>query len=143
MTSQIVNNTSTVSNAAENLELTRRGYDAFNTANLEVLTELCAENLTWHTPGRSFLAGDHTGRDATFAQFGRYGGETNGTFRAELKQLFVGEDGRVIAIHHNVAERNGKHLDVDCCLIFEIKDGRLVDGRECFYNLYAWDEFWS
>ena len=38
---------------------------------------------------------------------------------------------------------NGKHLDVDCCLVFELNDGRVTDGREHFYDLNAWDEFWS
>ena len=51
--------------------------------------------------------------------------------------------GGVIGIHHNTGERNGKHLDVDCCLVFELKDGRVIDGREHFGDLYAWDEFWS
>ena len=52
-------------------------------------------------------------------------------------------DGRVVGIHHNTAERNGKRLDVDCCIVFEIENGRLVEGREHFSDLYAWDEFWS
>jgi ketosteroid isomerase-like protein len=34
-------------------------------------------------------------------------------------------------------------LDVDCCIVFEVRDGRLIDGREYFGDLYAWDEFWS
>jgi ketosteroid isomerase-like protein len=33
-------------------------------------------------------------------------------------------------------------LDVDCCLVLEVKDGRITDGREHFYDLHAWDEFW-
>jgi len=44
-------------------------------------------------------------------------------------------DGRVIAIHHNTAERNGKELDVDCCLVFEVEDGRITAGSEYFYDL--------
>jgi hypothetical protein len=52
-------------------------------------------------------------------------------------------EGRVIGMHHNSGERGGKHLDVDCCLVFELKDGRITDGREHFGDLYAWDEFWS
>jgi ketosteroid isomerase-like protein len=52
-------------------------------------------------------------------------------------------DGVVVGIHHNSGERNGKHLDVDCCLVFQLKDGRVTDGREHFSDLYAWDEFWS
>lgn len=49
----------------------------------------------------------------------------------------------MVGIHHNSAEKKGKRLDVDCCLVFEVKDGRVTDGREYFYDLDAWDDFWS
>jgi hypothetical protein len=29
------------------------------------------------------------------------------------------------------------------CILFQLKDGRVTDGREHFHDLYAWDEFWS
>ena len=86
---------------------------------------------------------DRQGREATFAQFGRYGGGTGGTFKANLLHVLQDHDGRVVGVHRNTAQRNGKHLDVLCCLAFEFKDGRVIDGREHFYDLYAWDEFWS
>lgn len=127
----------------ENAAIVRRGYEAFNSGDMETLTGLFDENATWHTPGRSPIAGDHEGREAAFAQFGRYGGDTGGTFKAELQYLLEDDDGRVVGVHHNSAERDGKHLDVDCCLVFELKDGRVTDGREFFYDLNAWDEFWS
>ncbi|MEO8092438.1 MAG: nuclear transport factor 2 family protein [bacterium] len=129
--------------AAENAAVVRRGYEAFNAADMETLTELFDENGSWHTPGRSSLAGDHEGREASFAQFGRYGGETGGSFRAELRHLLADDDGRVVGIHHNSGERDGKRLDVDCCIVFQVEDGRITDGREHFYDLHAWDEFWS
>jgi len=129
--------------AAENAAIVRRGYEAFNTADMKTLTEIFDESASWHTPGRGSLAGDHKGREATFAYFGRLGQETGGTFKAELQHLLADDHGRVVAIHHNSGERAGKHLDVDCCLVFELKDGRVTDGREHFYDLYAWDEFWS
>jgi len=86
---------------SENAEIVRRGYEAFNKADVETLTELMDENASWHTPGRSPIAGDYQGRDAVFGQFGRYGGDTGGTFRAELKHVFTSDDGRVIGLHHN------------------------------------------
>jgi ketosteroid isomerase-like protein len=129
--------------AEENAAIVRRGYEAFNAGDMDTLTELFDESASWHTPGRSSLAGDHEGRDAAFAQFGRYGGDTGGTFKAELREVLADDDGRAVGIHHNTAERDGKQLDVDCCLVFEIKDGRVVDGREHFYDVHAWDEFWS
>src|SRR5207249_8972224 len=58
--------------------------EAFNKADIKSLTELFDENASWHTPGRGILAGDRREREAVFAQFGRYGQETGGTFRAEL-----------------------------------------------------------
>jgi ketosteroid isomerase-like protein len=129
--------------ADANAEAVRRGYAAFNAADLETLTQLFNENASWHTPGRGILAGDRKGRDATFAHFGRYGHETGGTFKAELRSVTADDSGRVIAIHHNTGERNGKRLDVDCCIVFEFRDGRVIDGREYFYDLHAWDAFWS
>lgn len=132
-----------MSTAEANAELVRRGYAAFNAADVQTLTEMIAEDASWHTPGRSRIAGDHVGRDAVFAQFARYGGETNGTFKADLRQVFGSDNGRVVAIHHNSGERNGRRLDSDCCLVFEIRNGRVISGREHFYDLHNWDAFWA
>ena len=127
----------------KNAEIVRRGYQAFNAADIKTLTELFDEKASWHTPGRSSIAGDHVGREAAFTQFGRYLQETGGSFKAELRHVAADDDGRVIAMHHNSGMRNGKRLDVDCCLVFQIENGQVTDGREYFYNLHAWDEFWS
>jgi ketosteroid isomerase-like protein len=126
-----------------NVAIVRRGYEAFNTGDIETLTEVFDESIVWHLPGRSSMAKDYQGRDATLAYFGQIGQETGGTFQAELQQLFAGDDGRVIGLQRSTAERNGKRLDVGNCIVFELKDGKVVDGREHFNDLYAWDEFWS
>ena len=126
-----------------NATIVRRGYEAFDLGDLATLTELFGDNVSWHTPGQSPLAGDVVGREAVVARLGRYLAETGGTFRADLKRVLTDEDGRVIGIHHNVAERHGRHLDVYCCIVFELENGRIVDGREHVYDLRAWDEFWS
>jgi ketosteroid isomerase-like protein len=93
--------------------------------------------------GQGRAGSSRGGREAVFAQFGRYGGETAGTFRAELLHVLTGHDGRAIGIHHNTAQRGDKTLDVHCCIVFEITDGRVIAGREHFFDLYVWDEFWS
>ena len=93
--------------AEENAAIIRRGYEAFNAGDMETLTELFDENASWHTPGKSPIAGDHEGRDAAFAQFGRYGGETGGTFKAELQHLLEDDDNRVVGVssQHRGANR--------------------------------------
>ena len=49
----------------------------------------------------------------------------------------------MVAIHHNSGERNGKRLDSDCCIVFEVKNGQMVSGREHLYDLHNWDAFWA
>src|ERR1019366_9203321 len=71
-------------------------------------------------------------REAAFAQFGRDGGQTGGTFKATLQHLLTSDDGSVVGVDHSSGERDGKHLDVGCCIVFEVKDGRITDGREHF-----------
>ena len=121
----------------------RRAYDAFNRGNLETLTEIFDESAVWHLPGRSLMATDYQGRDALLAYFGQLGQKTGGTFRAELEDLLADGADRVVGIQRSTAERDGKHLDVGNCIVFQLKDGRITDGREHFHDLYAWDEFWS
>ena len=129
--------------ADENVAIMRRAYEAFNTGQIETLNEIFDDSIVWHLPGRSSMANDYQGRDATFAYFGQIGQETGGTFQAELQQLFAGDDGRVIGLQRSTADRGGKHLDVGNCIVFQLTDGRVTDGREHFNDLYAWDEFWS
>lgn len=107
-----------------NAAIVRRGYEAFNAGDLQTLGEL-------------------VGPQPLFARLGRYLAETGGTFRADPKRVLTDEDGRVVVVQHNVAERNGKHLDVYSCVVFELEHGRIVDGREYVYDLDAWHEFWS
>lgn len=131
---------STIANSAD---IVRRGYKAFKEADVKTLIEIFDEAASWHTPGRGSIGGDRRGRDAVFAQFGRYGSETNGTFKAALQDVLATDDGRVVGIHRNTGERNGKRLDVSCCIVFEVKNGKIASGREHFFDLYNWDEFWA
>jgi uncharacterized protein len=126
-----------------NAAIVRRGYEALNAGDLAQLTELVADDVSWHTPGHSPLAGDLVGRQAVLARLGRYRAETGGTFTVDLKRVLTDEEGRVVGIHHNVAERDGRQLDVYGCIVFELENGRIVDGREHLSDLHAWDAFWS
>jgi ketosteroid isomerase-like protein len=49
--------------AHPNEELVRRGYEAFNTADVETLREVFADTTIFHEPGRSPISGDYQGLD--------------------------------------------------------------------------------
>jgi len=54
-----------------NIELTRRGYEAFAQGDLAALSELIADDVTWHALGVGPLSGTYHGRDEVFGFFGR------------------------------------------------------------------------
>jgi hypothetical protein len=44
-------------------ELVRRGYEAFNTADVETLRQVFADTTIFHEPGHSPVSGDYQGLD--------------------------------------------------------------------------------
>ena len=84
--------------ADENAAIKRRAYEAFNRGDMNTLIELFDESAVWHLPGRSSMANDYKGRDATLAYFGQIGQKTGGTFQAELQHVLADDEDRVIGI---------------------------------------------
>src|SRR5205807_9942462 len=109
--------------ADENAAIMRRAYAAFNSGDIDTLIALFDETAVWHLPGRSRFADDYRGREATFAYFAQLGQETGGTFQAELQHLLADDEDRVVGMQRSTAQREGKHLDVANCIVFELKDG--------------------
>jgi ketosteroid isomerase-like protein len=95
---------STITTEHPHATLVRRGYEAFNTGDIGALTKLFDDTASWHTPGRSTIAGEHEGREATCAQFGRYAGETTTTLKARLVRVLTDDDGGVLGVRQ-FAER--------------------------------------
>jgi ketosteroid isomerase-like protein len=106
-----------------NVQMMRDGYDAFAKGDLAALREIMAEDVVWHVPGRSALAGDYTGVDDVLAFFGRVMETTGGSFRAEPLTLLA-DDHYGTAPVRITAHRGDEHLDV-----MNVQTSRLQDGR--------------
>ena len=62
--------------ADENVAIMQRAYDAFNSGDIDTVAEIFDESIVWHLPGRSSMANDYQGRDATLAYFGQLAEKT-------------------------------------------------------------------
>jgi ketosteroid isomerase-like protein len=133
----------TIMSTEQFAEVVRRGYQGFSTADVALLTQVFDANSRWETPGKSPIAGLRTGRDNIFAHFGTYGRATDGTFKAELQFVTADANGCVVGVHRNTAKRMDRTLDSMCCIVFQVKDGRIVSGKEHFFDLHNWDAFWA
>lgn len=123
--------------------LVRKGYEAFSRGDMDTLRTILTADCTHHVPGNHRLSGDFKGLDAVLGYYGQLFAATNGTLRAELRNLFVDGRGHVIAVHQITAEQAGKKLDMAGGIVFRIVGEKATDLDECVEDIAAADEFWA
>src|SRR5919109_4932977 len=123
----------------QNLDIIRRGYEAFGRGDLDALLSLFDENIDWVTPGPPELptAGTRRGRQ-----------EVAGFFRTlnevfEIEQFtpreFMVQGDRVIVTGDEVARVRGSStpFNVQWAHAFELRNGLVVSFREYFDTFAA------
>jgi uncharacterized protein len=128
--------------AHPNEELVRRGYAAFNNADVETLRQLFADTTIFHEPGRSPISGDYEGIDQVLGFFGALVERSGGTFRATLHDV-VANDDHAIGLHSSDAERDGRTTRSPTVLVFHIRDGKLAETWSHHYDQHDFDAFWA
>ncbi len=128
--------------AAENAAVVRRGYEAFQSGDLDTLRELFSPDIRWHVNGRSSIAGTFEGRDAVLANFVNVASETGGSFKVEVHDLLASDD-HVVVLGRGSADRGGKHLHGNYCHVFHLSGGRVTEAWVVNEDPYTQDEFWA
>lgn len=108
-----------------NAAIIRDGFDMFNRADVEGLSNLLASDAVQRMPGDNLVSGEHKGRDNILAMYGKLGELTGGTFRAVIDQIYANDD-RVVVIYRGTAERGDKKLDTLRALVFEMQGGKIA-----------------
>ena len=121
--------------AAENADRIRAGYKVFNTGDVPGLIDLFAEDIVWHFPGNSKLAGEHVGRDATLGVLGAYGEAAGGTLQANMIDVMANGEKAAVRWHAKGSFTgpvrfegmiaNGAAIDVQGCDVLTIREGRI------------------
>jgi ketosteroid isomerase-like protein len=125
-----------------NAELLREGYAAYGTGDMNVLTELFADDIVWHVAGRSQLSGDYKGRDQVFGFFGKLMELSGGTSKIEVHDILASDEHAVAIVTGN-ATRAGKSFTGGDVHVFHVRNGQVVEFWDSPLDQYAADEFWS
>ena len=128
--------------AKENAEVVRRGYEAFQKGDLAAFDDILADDCVWHVPGKSQVAGDKKGRQATVEYYGQLGQLTEGSIQVELHDV-VANDEHVVGLHRSSASRGGKSYETTECIVFHVEGGRITEAWEHPFNLYGQDEVFA
>ena len=124
-------------------DLVREVFAAFGRGDIEALQrQYMTEDIRWHFPGRSPLAGDHEGPAVVAEILGRPAAMSGGTHRLELHDV-IGNDDRVVALATARAERAGRQLESSVVHVFRIREGKVAEAWTHHADLYSLDEFWS
>ncbi len=125
-----------------NAELVRTGYAALAAGDVNPFMGMLADNIKWHFPGHSVVAGDFEGKDALLANFGAMSEATGGNLQIDLFHVLA-DDRFVVAIEHVVGERGDKRYDRHDVAVFRMKDGKIAEGWAYVENLDDWDALLS
>ena len=128
--------------AHPNEDLLRRGYEAFGKGDMDTLNQLFADDIVWHTPGKSPIAGDYKGKQEVFAFFGKIAELSGGTFKLEIHEVLANDEHGVV-LATSTGQRDGKRIDDNSVNVFHIQDGKVTEFWGHPGDQYATDEFWS
>ena len=110
--------------------------------NAGELREFLADDIAWHVPGRSPIAGDYRGIDAVLAYFADRRARANATFRIQPHGMLA-DDERVVHFAGGRAERAGKTWEWETVGVFRVQNGRIAECWLLPFDQYAFDEVWS
>ncbi len=123
-----------------NATLWRRAEEAFSRRDMDTLRTIWADDIVYHFPGTSFLAGDHKGLDAVLAFFAKLG-EMNVQI-VEVHDVLASDD-HVVALVRGTASRQGEELALNQANIYHVRDGKIKEAWLLSTDQRALDEFFS
>ena len=129
-----------VENAYESV--IRRAYQDFESGDLDLLGTVMAQDVVWHEPGRSSLAGDYKGPEAVLGFLRRLKEQSGGTFNIEILEV-ISQPERAVVFQRETARRDGNVLDVITAVDFEIHHSKITEVTVYQADTYQFDEFWE
>jgi ketosteroid isomerase-like protein len=126
-----------------NAEIIRSGYEAFAAGDVPAVLAIFSDDISWHIPGRSPLAGTYTGPDEVLGFFQNLGERSNGTFNLEVQDILDNGDDKVVLLLTEMAQRDDKSLSVSAVHVWSVQDGKATTFQAFVADEYEVDEFWS
>jgi uncharacterized protein len=129
------------STVQRNIEVARKGYEAFNKQDVEAVMSLITDDAVWHGGPRGPIAGDYKGKAEILEFFGKFGQLTQGTYTAEIHDIVANEEHTVV-MGTSTITRNGKtRKDRFTDVIHPDKDGLLKEFWRFFEDQVGAIEF--
>jgi ketosteroid isomerase-like protein len=116
-------------------------YVQFAQGNLPAFLDACTDDVTFTVPGDTPGSGTFT--KAEFPEWiGGVLGQTGGTFREDVLDVFADDDHALLLLHHEF-DREGQHRQYETAHVCELRDGRIASWREHPGSLAEFEQAWG
>ncbi len=135
------------SGAADPVSVVRRFYDRqarvyAGHAPADSLRDVLSEDVVWHVPGTSVIAGEHRGVDAVLEYIETRRRMTDTTFRVTVHGMAM-IAGRVVQLAGGEAVRDGREVSWETVGVFRVGEGRIAECWLVPFDQAVFDEIWS
>ena len=123
-------------------ELHRRQGEMYAGGSIDSVLELLTEDIVWHVPGTSPIAGDHRGGQAVAAYFERRRQLAHATMRMLPGPLLADGDA-VVQLVDGSAELGGERVYWRTAGVYRIRAERVAEVWLVPLDLRLFDRLWS
>jgi ketosteroid isomerase-like protein len=129
-----------------NAGLIRTFHDAQNRfyagGDQEQVRAMLADDVTWHVPGRSAIAGSYRGRDEVLRYFAARRELARATFRIVVHGVLA-DDERAVILAGGHVQHDGETSSWQTVSVFRLADGKIAECWVLPYDQSSFDEIWS
>jgi RNA 2',3'-cyclic 3'-phosphodiesterase len=117
-------------------------YAGSSEMSVDAVREVLDEDVVWHVPGASAIAGEHRGVEAVLEYLETRRRMTDSTFRVTVHGVAM-IAGRVVQLAGGRAVRSGREVGWETVGVFRIADGRIAECWLVPFDQAAFDAIWS
>jgi hypothetical protein len=127
-----------------NQELIDRFFEAYVKRDSGGVKNVMADYVTWTFPGHHPFAGVKSGIDQVIAFFDTMGGIMNKSNPAIEKLIVAENENYVVECSHiRTNLPGGPNIDHHVCVLWTVKNGKIVAGRHFFADPEAVDTYFN
>lgn len=129
-----------------NAGLIRDFHDAQNRfyagGDQEQVRAMLADDVAWHVPGRSAIAGSYRGRDEVLRYFATRRELARATFRIVVRGVLA-DDERAVILAGGQVSNDGETSSWQTVAVFRLADGKIAECWVLPYDQGSFDDIWS
>jgi len=103
---------------------------------------MLSDDVTWHVPGESAIAGDYHGREAVLRYFARRRELSDATFRIDVRGVLA-DDERAVVLAGGEVEHGGETFAWGTVSVFRVARGKIAECWVHPHDQRAFDQIWS